>query len=44
MLAEIAKMEGVICPVPNGAFYAAAELPVDDAERSASPTSSRSPT
>lgn len=33
MLAEIAKMEGVLCPVPNGAFYAAAELPVDDAER-----------
>jgi len=33
MLAEIAKMEGVLCPTPNGAFYAAAELPVDDAER-----------
>ncbi|MBR5736236.1 MAG: pyridoxal phosphate-dependent aminotransferase [Bacteroidales bacterium] len=33
MLEELSKMEGVLCPVPNGAFYAAAELPVDDAER-----------
>ncbi len=33
LLEEVSKMEGVICPVPNGAFYAAAELPVDDAER-----------
>jgi len=33
LLEELSKMDGVICPVPNGAFYAAAELPVDDAER-----------
>jgi len=33
LLEELAGIEGVICPVPNGAFYAAAELPVDDAER-----------
>ncbi|MBO7479901.1 MAG: pyridoxal phosphate-dependent aminotransferase [Bacteroidales bacterium] len=33
LLEEVSKMEGVLCPVPNGAFYAAAELPVDDAER-----------
>jgi aspartate aminotransferase len=33
LLEEVSKMDGVICPVPNGAFYAAAELPVDDAER-----------
>lgn len=26
------KIKGVICPRPMGAFYAAAELPVDDAE------------
>ena len=25
-------IEGVICPKPSGAFYAIAELPVDDAE------------
>lgn len=27
------KIDGVICPKPMGAFYAAAELPVDDAEK-----------
>ncbi len=27
------KMEGVICPKPKGAFYAMAELPVDDSDR-----------
>ena len=25
-------IEGVVCPKPSGAFYAIAELPVDDAE------------
>lgn len=33
MLAELGKIEGVRCPVPGGAFYATAELPVDNAER-----------
>jgi len=27
------KIEGVICPKPKGAFYAIAELPVDDADK-----------
>ncbi len=27
------KMEGVFCPVPGGAFYAIARLPIDDADR-----------
>ena len=27
------KIEGVICPKPTGAFYAIAELPVDDADK-----------
>ncbi|MGY8988417.1 MAG: pyridoxal phosphate-dependent aminotransferase [Flavobacteriales bacterium] len=27
------KIEGVICPKPNGAFYAIAQLPVDDADK-----------
>ncbi len=27
------KIEGVICPKPRGAFYAIAQLPVDNAER-----------
>ncbi|NUM51524.1 MAG: pyridoxal phosphate-dependent aminotransferase [Flavobacteriales bacterium] len=26
------KIEGVICPTPSGAFYAVAELPIDDAD------------
>ena len=29
----INKIEGVICPKPKGAFYAIAQLPVDDAEK-----------
>ncbi len=29
---RLASMEGVKCPMPNGAFYAIAELPVDNAE------------
>ena len=27
------KIEGVICPKPKGAFYAIAELPIDNAEK-----------
>jgi aspartate aminotransferase len=27
------KIEGVICPKPKGAFYAIAQLPVDDADK-----------
>ena len=27
------KIEGIVCPMPLGAFYAAVELPVDDAEK-----------
>ena len=27
------KIEGIICPKPKGAFYAIAELPVDDADK-----------
>ena len=27
------KIEGVVCPKPKGAFYAIAQLPVDDAEK-----------
>lgn len=27
------KIEGVICPMPKGAFYAIAQLPVDNAEK-----------
>lgn len=26
------KIEGVICPTPSGAFYAVAELPIDDSD------------
>ena len=26
-------MEGVVCPVPGGAFYCVAKLPIDDADR-----------
>ena len=34
MLVEgLNKIEGVICPKPKGAFYAIAELPVDDADK-----------
>lgn len=32
MLGELQKMEGVLCPEVNGAFYAVVRLPVDDAE------------
>lgn len=27
------KIEGIVCPMPLGAFYAAVQLPVDDAEK-----------
>ena len=27
------KIEGVICPKPKGAFYAIAQLPIDDADK-----------
>lgn len=27
------KMEGVVCPKPNGAFYCMARLPIDDADK-----------
>ncbi|MBQ0124078.1 MAG: pyridoxal phosphate-dependent aminotransferase [Bacteroidales bacterium] len=33
LIEGLSKMEGVVCPKPMGAFYAAAELPVDDAEK-----------
>lgn len=32
MVNTLNKMEGVICPLPRGAFYTIAELPVDDAD------------
>ena len=33
MVNELQNMEGVKCPVPGGAFYTIAELPVDDADK-----------
>lgn len=33
MIGALNRMEGVRCPMPRGAFYAIAELPVDDADR-----------
>jgi aspartate aminotransferase len=32
MVAALNDMEGVICPIPKGAFYTIAQLPVDDAD------------
>jgi aspartate aminotransferase len=32
MVAALNGMEGVVCPVPKGAFYTIAQLPVDDAD------------
>jgi aspartate aminotransferase len=32
MVAALNGMKGVICPVPKGAFYSIAQLPVDDAD------------
>ncbi len=33
MVDGLNKIEGVICPKPQGAFYAIAQLPIDDADR-----------
>lgn len=33
MVAELNKIEGVICPNPKGAFYTVVKLPVDDADK-----------
>lgn len=32
LIRRLAKMKGVLCPVPGGAFYALARLPVPDAD------------
>ncbi len=32
LVSRLNAMAGVFCPTPRGAFYAVAELPVDDAE------------
>ncbi len=33
LVARLQAMEGVKCPMPGGAFYAIAQLPVDDSEK-----------
>ncbi len=33
LVKRLQAMEGVVCPNPGGAFYAIAQLPVDDAEK-----------
>ncbi len=33
MVGALNKMEGVICPMPGGAFYTITQLPVDDTDR-----------
>jgi aspartate aminotransferase len=33
LVQRLQAMEGVTCPMPGGAFYAMAKLPVDDSER-----------
>jgi aspartate aminotransferase len=33
MVGALNRMEGVVCPLPKGAFYTIARLPVDDADR-----------
>ncbi len=33
VVARLNNMEGVVCPKPKGAFYAIAQLPVDNAEK-----------
>ena len=33
LIEGLSKIEGVICPKPKGAFYAIAQLPVDDADK-----------
>ncbi|MEZ5046972.1 MAG: pyridoxal phosphate-dependent aminotransferase [Chitinophagaceae bacterium] len=32
LVTRLQKMDGVVCPMPKGAFYAIAKLPVEDAE------------
>ena len=32
MVDALNRMEGVMCPMPSGAFYTIARLPVDDAD------------
>lgn len=33
MCGELNKMEGVICPIPKGAFYTVAKLPIDNSDK-----------
>ncbi len=33
MVESLNQMDGVICPIPKGAFYTIAQLPVDDADK-----------
>ena len=33
LIEGLSKIEGVICPKPKGAFYAIAQLPIDDADK-----------
>jgi aspartate aminotransferase len=33
MVDALNRMDGVVCPLPRGAFYTIAQLPVDDADR-----------
>ena len=33
MISRLNKMQGVYCPNPGGAFYAIAQLPIDDSDR-----------
>ena len=33
MVAALNKIPGVVCPLPTGAFYAVAKLPIDNAEK-----------
>lgn len=33
LIKGLQQMEGVICPMPDGAFYATVQLPIDDCER-----------
>ena len=33
LISELNKMEGVFCPMPSGAFYCIARLPIDDSDK-----------
>lgn len=33
VIGALQKMEGVVCPMPSGAFYAIARLPIDNADK-----------